>query len=113
MFTRLRLWNHFPNDVALFYCTEILLAIGYLHTQRIVYRDLKPENLLLDRDGHVKIVDFGFCKYLEAGSKAFTLCGTPEYLAPEIVKSEGHGLAVDWWAFGILLYEMLCGNLLS
>ncbi|CAG9316511.1 unnamed protein product [Blepharisma stoltei] len=110
LFTRLRLYHHFPNDVALFYATEILLAISYMHTRDIVYRDLKPENILIDQQGHVKIADFGFCKVIPQGERSFTLCGTPEYLAPEIIKSEGHGKAVDWWAFGILVYEMLVGN---
>ena len=72
-----------------------------------MYRDLKPENILIDSQGNVKIADFGFCKHTSQNS--FTLCGTPEYLAPEIIKSEGHGKAVDWWAFGILIYEMLVG----
>ena len=72
-----------------------------------MYRDLKPENILIDSQGNIKIADFGFCKH--ASQNSFTLCGTPEYLAPEIIKSEGHGKAVDWWAFGILIYEMLVG----
>src|SRR5690554_1306826 len=77
----------------------------------IVYRDLKPENLLIDRDGHMKIADFGFAKKLrpEDSYRTWTLCGTPEYLAPEIIQSKGHGKAVDWWALGILIYEMLAG----
>lgn len=73
-----------------------------------MYRDLKPENILIDAQGNVKIADFGFCKPAEP--KSLTVCGTPDYLAPEIIKSEGHGKAVDWWAFGILIYEMLTGS---
>ena len=69
---------------------------------------LQPENLLLDREGHLKITDFGFAKRVR--DRTWTLCGTPEYLAPEIVQSKGHGLAVDWWALGILIYEMLAGT---
>ncbi|CAG9330060.1 PRKACB_1 [Blepharisma stoltei] len=110
LFTRLRLWHHFPNDVALFYATEILLAIEYIHSNNIIYRDLKPENLLIDHTGHIKIADFGFCKHISQGERTFTLCGTPEYLAPEIIKSIGHSKPVDWWAFGILVYEMLVGH---
>ncbi|OMJ76529.1 hypothetical protein SteCoe_24106 [Stentor coeruleus] len=107
LFSRLRLWHHFPNDAALFYSAQILLAIEHIHRQGYMYRDLKPENILIDYQGNVKIADFGFCK--NAQQKSFTVCGTPEYLAPEIIKSEGHGKAVDWWAFGILVYEMLVG----
>ena len=70
--------------------------------------NLQPENLLLDREGHLKITDFGFAKRVR--DRTWTLCGTPEYLAPEIVQSKGHGLAVDWWALGILIYEMLAGR---
>lgn len=110
LFTRIRLWGYFPNDVALFYSAEILLTLQYLHSLRIVYRDLKPENLVIDSEGHIRLIDFGFCKKLAEGQKAHTLCGTPEYLAPEMVKSEGHSFEVDWWAFGILIYEMLCGS---
>lgn len=93
--------------MALFYITEIVLALEYLHRQKIAYRDLKPENLLVAADGHLKITDFGFAKRIE--DRTFTLCGTPEYLAPEIIMSVGHNLGVDWWALGILVFEMLAG----
>ncbi|KAK7576358.1 hypothetical protein V9T40_012644 [Parthenolecanium corni] len=94
-------------SVGNFYAAEIVIALDYLHARNIVYRDLKPENLLLDRDGHLKITDFGFAKKLT--DRTWTLCGTPEYLAPEIIQSKGHNKAVDWWALGVLIYEMLAG----
>ncbi len=80
--------NLFPNDVALFYITEIVTALEYLHSLKIAYRDIKPENLLIAADGHLRITDFGFAKFVE--ERTFTLCGTPEYLAPEIIMSVGH-----------------------
>ncbi|RKP38519.1 putative camp-dependent protein kinase catalytic subunit [Dimargaris cristalligena] len=107
LFTHLRKAGRFPNDVTRFYAAEIILAIEYLHSHNFIYRDLKPENLLLDLRGHIKITDFGFAKKVE--DRTWTLCGTPEYLAPEIIQSKGHGKAVDWWALGILIYEMLAG----
>ena len=107
IFRLLRKENLFPNDVALFYIAEITLAIQYLHDRQIAYRDLKPENLLIGSDGHLRITDFGFAKKIV--DKSFTLCGTPEYLAPEIIMGQGHDHGVDWWALGILLYEMLSG----
>lgn len=82
-----------------------MLALEYLHSHSIVYRDLKPENLLIDRDGHLKITDFGFAKKLK--DRTWTLCGTPEYLAPEIIQSKGHNRAVDWWALGEITKRML------
>lgn len=107
LFSHLRKAGKFPNDVAKFYSAQVLLAVEYLHSKDIIYRDLKPENLLLDNQGNIKITDFGFAKRVSA--RTFTLCGTPEYIAPEIIQSKGHGKSVDWWALGILVYEMLVG----
>ncbi|ESN99810.1 hypothetical protein HELRODRAFT_84000, partial [Helobdella robusta] len=107
LFTYLRNAGTFSNDSAAFYASEILLCLEYLHSLQLVYRDLKPENLLLDKRGHLKITDFGFAKKLD--DRSWTLCGTPEYLAPELIQNKGHNKAVDWWALGILIYEMLAG----
>jgi len=107
LFSHLRKEGRLPNDHAMFYSGEIVLAFQYLQSIHIVYRDLKPENLLIDTDGHMKITDFGFAKVVE--DRTWTLCGTPEYLAPEIIQSKGHGKPVDWWALGVLIFEMLAG----
>jgi cGMP-dependent protein kinase len=92
------------NEASQFYAAGVILAIAYMHQKNIAYRDMKPENCLVDKDGYPKIVDFGFAKIIS--SKSFTLCGTPEYLAPELVLGRGHNKAVDYWAFGVLVYEM-------
>lgn len=107
LFSHLRKEGRLPNDHAQIYAGEIVLAFQYLQSIHIIYRDLKPENLLIDTDGHMKITDFGFAKVVE--DRTWTLCGTPEYLAPEIIQSKGHGKPVDWWALGILIFEMLAG----
>ncbi|KAI5199989.1 Pkinase-domain-containing protein [Aureobasidium subglaciale] len=107
LFSLLRKSQRFPNPVAKFYAAEVTLALDYLHSMDIIYRDLKPENLLLDRHGHLKITDFGFAK--EVPDITWTLCGTPDYLAPEVVSSKGYNKSVDWWSLGILIFEMLCG----
>ncbi|CDS05144.1 Putative cAMP-dependent protein kinase 9 [Lichtheimia ramosa] len=107
LFSHLRRAGRFTNDMTRFYASEIVLAIEYLHSKNIVYRDLKPENILLDHTGNVVLTDFGFAKQID--DRTWTLCGTPEYLAPEIIQSKGHGKAVDWWALGILIFEMLAG----
>jgi serine/threonine protein kinase len=80
-----------------------------MHSKSLVYRDLKPENVLIQRNGYLKLTDFGFIKLLKPGERTFTLCGTPEYLAPEILLNKGHGKAVDWYTLGIFLYELLVG----
>ncbi|KJE91736.1 protein kinase subunit [Capsaspora owczarzaki ATCC 30864] len=108
MFTHLHHFGRFPTHVAKFYAAEVALGLEYLHNLDIIYRDLKPENLLLDAKGHVRITDFGFAKRVY--DRTWTLCGTPEYLAPEIILSKGYSHAVDWWALGILLFEMMTGH---
>ncbi|PSR71154.1 hypothetical protein PHLCEN_2v13000 [Hermanssonia centrifuga] len=107
LFTHLRRAQRFTPDVTRFYLATIILALKYLHSFNIIYRDLKPENLLLDSRGYLRITDFGFAKIVD--DRTWTLCGTPEYLAPEIIQSDGHGKAADWWACGILAYEMMVG----
>ncbi|KAH7037398.1 kinase-like domain-containing protein [Microdochium trichocladiopsis] len=115
LFSYLRRHRRFPEDWAQFYSAEIVLVLEYLHEQQggVAYRDLKPENLLIDAEGHVKLVDFGFAKRLghkdDRPVETYTLCGTPEYLAPEVIQNKGHTTAVDWWALGILIYEFLTG----
>ncbi|KAK3935229.1 kinase-like domain-containing protein [Diplogelasinospora grovesii] len=116
LFSYLRRYRRFDEDTARFYAAEIVLVLEYLHEQQggIAYRDMKPENLLLDAEGHIKLVDFGFAKRLGNNEddhpvETYTLCGTPEYLAPEVIHNKGHSTAVDWWALGILLYEFLTG----
>ena len=110
LFFHLRKETKFNEDRARFYAAEIILALECLHGNGIIYRDLKPENVILDSEGHIKLTDFGLCKLQEAGDKmTYTFCGTPEYLAPEIVKGTGHNHAVDWWSLGLMIYEMLSG----
>jgi serine/threonine protein kinase len=108
LFSVLRERNRFDEPTSRFYASCVCSAFTYLHDRQIVYRDLKPENLLFDAEGYLKVVDFGFAKILQ--DRTWTLCGTPEYLAPEIITNKGHNLAVDWWAFGILCHEMLFGQ---
>ncbi|XP_076359655.1 RAC serine/threonine-protein kinase-like isoform X1 [Tachypleus tridentatus] len=102
----------FTEERTRFYGAEVLLALHYLHTQGIIYRDLKLENLLLDKEGHIKIADFGLCKEdIIYGATTKTFCGTPEYLAPEVLEDTDYGRAVDWWGLGVVMYEMMCGRL--
>ena len=109
LFQHLRKFRTFDEEKVRFYGAQIALALEYLHSKGIVYRDLKPENILMDEDGYLKLADFGMAKKLKDDEKAMSFCGTPEYLAPEIITMEGHDKNADWWSFGILLFEMLCG----
>ena len=107
LFSHLRNVGKLSIENGKFYAANVALTIEYMHSKGIVYRDLKPENLLLAHNGYLKLADFGLAKVIE--NKTYTLCGTPEYLAPEMILNKGHDRAVDWWAYGVLLYEMLVG----
>ncbi|XP_051921793.1 serine/threonine-protein kinase Sgk2b [Hippocampus zosterae] len=110
LFYHLQRERSFPESRAAFYAAEMALALGYLHSLDIVYRDLKPENILLDSEGHVKLTDFGLCKEgVAVGGLMHTFCGTPEYLAPEVLQGHMYSPAVDWWGLGCVLFEMLHG----
>ena len=111
LFNRLnRVGGTISERDAAFYAACVALGLEYMQRKHYVYRDLKPENLLVDERGYVKIADFGFAKRLMPGERAYTLCGTPEYMAPELFKQTGHDKGVDWWALGVLAYEMVLGS---
>lgn len=107
LFTYLRKIGHFDNNQSMLFGAQIVLMFEYLHSMKIIYRDLKPENLLIHKDGYLKLTDFGFAKIVE--ERTYTLCGTPEYIAPEVLLNKGHGKPVDWWTLGVLIYEMIAG----
>ncbi len=109
LFQHLRKYKYFPEKNVKFYAAIIGLSLDYLHKKGIVYRDIKPENILIERDGYLKLIDFGMAKILKDDEKTNSFCGTPEYLAPEIITGEGHNRMADWWSYGTLVYEMLFG----
>ncbi|XP_011301449.1 cGMP-dependent protein kinase, isozyme 2 forms cD5/T2 isoform X3 [Fopius arisanus] len=110
LWTVLRDKGHFDDSTTRFYTACVVEAFDYLHSRNIIYRDLKPENLLLDSQGYVKLVDFGFAKRLDNGRKTWTFCGTPEYVAPEVILNRGHDISADYWSLGVLMFELLTGT---
>ncbi|XP_066573601.1 ribosomal protein S6 kinase alpha-1 isoform X2 [Amia ocellicauda] len=112
LFTRLSKEVMFTEEDVKFYLAELALGLDHLHSLGIIYRDLKPENILLDEEGHIKLTDFGLCKEaIDHEKKAYSFCGTVEYMAPEVVNRQGHIHSADWWSFGVLMFEMLTGTL--
>ncbi|KAK4053365.1 cytochrome c oxidase subunit 1 [Microbotryomycetes sp. JL221] len=122
LFSHLRRAGRFTPDLSRFFASNVILALDYLHANDIIYRDLKPENLLLGSTGYLKLADFGFAKHVpgcgsapaskdaaSSANRTYTLCGTPEYIAPECIRGEGQGPFVDWWSLGVLVFELLCG----
>ncbi|KAI1231571.1 hypothetical protein IHE44_0007642 [Lamprotornis superbus] len=110
LWTILRDRGSFEDSTTRFYTACVVEAFAYLHSKGIIYRDLKPENLILDHRGYAKLVDFGFAKKIGFGKKTWTFCGTPEYVAPEIILNKGHDISADYWSLGILMYELLTGS---
>ncbi|KAM9326107.1 cGMP-dependent protein kinase 1 isoform 2-T2 [Gastrophryne carolinensis] len=110
LWTILRDRGSFDDSTTRFYTACVVEAFAYLHSKGIIYRDLKPENLILDHRGYAKLVDFGFAKKIGFGKKTWTFCGTPEYVAPEIILNKGHDISADYWSLGILMYELLTGS---
>jgi len=110
LWTILRDRGNFDDGTTRFYTACVVEAFDYLHSRGIIYRDLKPENLLLDATGYVKLVDFGFAKKLQVGRKTWTFCGTPEYVAPEVILNKGHDISADYWSLGVLMFELLTGT---
>jgi serum/glucocorticoid-regulated kinase 2 len=99
----------FPENQAKFFAAQVAMALAHLHSKKIIYRDLKPENVLVNEDGYLLVADFGLAKFVKQGELANSFCGTAEYLAPEMLIGNGHDFTVDWWALGILIFEMIVG----
>ncbi|XP_050672695.1 cAMP-dependent protein kinase catalytic subunit 1-like [Leptidea sinapis] len=108
LFTHIQKFGGLSDELTKFYGSQVVLALEYMHHCDVVHRDIKPENILVNSNGYIKLCDYGFCKIMH--KKTWTLCGTPEYLAPEIILSKGYSFSVDWWALGVLVYEMNCGQ---
>lgn len=103
-------WSVFAIEDIRLYVAEIVLALEHVHRNNIIYRDLKAENVLLSKQGHIKLTDFGLAKEIEVGEGAKTLCGTAEYIAPEVIEGKEYGFKVDWWSLGVLFYQMMFGD---
>ena len=110
LFFHIKKNKYFSEELVRFYTMELVLAISHIHEKNAVYRDLKPENILLDKDGHIKLTDFGLCKIIKEDDKTYTICGTIEYIAPEILMNNGYNKEVDWWSLGCVVYKMLEGK---
>ena len=111
LFKHLSEEKRFSEEKTKFYAAQISLALGYLHESNIIYRDLKPENILINDDGYIMLADFGLAKIMQETDdvEPNSFCGTPEYLSPEMIEGSGHDKTLDWWALGILIYEMIIG----
>ena len=110
LFEHLRRANYFTEDVVRFMIAQMVLAIGHLHSDGIIYRDIKPENILVDHDGYLCLCDYGLAKFLEEDESTETIVGTAEYMAPEILRGMAYSFPVDWWAIGNLTYELITGR---
>ena len=110
LYHHLRKMVRFPEPTARFYACQVLMGLEYLHSKNIMYRDMKPENILLDENGNCSLADFGISKELEDNGSTKSFVGTPEYVAPEVICQKGYGKLIDFWSFGVFLYEMVTGN---